>query len=83
MLYSPLLAYRLRGAPARVVAGELAERSLGRGLARMQRALEHDLGVRRHRQAVELALDHLVGLAAMPGRVVVLRKPEADLVAAG
>src|SRR5438309_6323929 len=75
--------HRLPAAPAGVVAGELAERALGHRVAGMHLALEHDLGVRRHRQAVHLALDDFVRRAAMAGRVVVLGKAVADLVAAG
>src|SRR4051812_6194493 len=73
---------RLLRATAGVVAGELAERTFGHGLAGMHRAFQHDFGVRRHRQAVELALDDVIRRAAMARGVVVFRKAEADLVAA-
>src|SRR5437016_8197350 len=75
--------HRLRAAPAGVIAGELAERALGQRVCRVHRAFEHDLGVRRHRQAVPLRFGDLVRRTAMPGRVVVFRQAEADLVAAG
>jgi hypothetical protein len=75
--------HRLLAAAAGVIAGELAERPLGRGLARMHRAFEDDLGMRRHRQAVELALDHVVRRAAVAGGVIIFGKPVTDLVAPG
>src|SRR6266404_7587725 len=57
--------HRLLAAPAGVIAGELAERTLRSRLIRMHRAFEHDLVMRRHRQAMELAFDDVVRRAAM------------------
>src|SRR5215831_4811270 len=54
-----------------------------RGLALRHVALDHDLGMRRHRQPVHLARDHVVRRAAMAGRVVEFGQPEPELVAAG
>ena len=77
---------RLLAHVAGVVAGELAERTLRPRLVGQELALEHDLGVGRHRQAVELARDGLVGASAMPAGIAGIGEfahAVFDLVAAG
>ena len=51
---------------AEAVAGELAERPLGRALAGQELALQHHLGVRGHQHVGGLALDQLERLAEQP-----------------
>ena len=55
----------------------------GARLVGQELAFEHDLGMRRHRQAVQLARDRLVGLAAMAAGIGVFGDAVLDLVAAG
>src|SRR5262249_2346130 len=74
---------RLIAHMARVIAGELAERSFRSGLVRQEFALDSNLGARRDRQAMELAGDGLVGPAAMAARIRELADSLLDLMAAG
>src|SRR5262245_4912360 len=77
-LHQRLLAWA-RG----VIARELAERSFLRRDVLDHLAFEHDLGVRRHRQAVKLAQHDLVRLTAVAAGIVVFAETEFELVAAG
>src|SRR5258708_2217668 len=62
-----------RRRPARppVIAGKLAERSFGKGLVRIEKTFEDDLGSRRQRQAGELAGEHLDWCAVDAGIIFV------------
>src|SRR5215204_3662389 len=75
--------HRLLAWARRVIAGELAEGTFLCGDVLDHLALEHDLGMCWHRQAVNFAWYDIVGFAAMAGCIVVFRETEFQLVAAG
>src|SRR5205807_3358515 len=63
---------RLRARARGVIAGPLAERTLGRALVVMEEPREHDLRGSRHRQTGDRLSDDLVRLATDPAGPVVL-----------
>ena len=76
------LDHRLLTRARRIISGEFAERSFLRDdLDHL--AFEHDLGVRGHRQPVQLAQHDLIGLSAMATGIIVFRQPGLQFVAAG
>src|SRR5262249_20813710 len=77
------LHQRLLARARSVITRELAEWSFLRldGLDHL--AFEHDLGMRRHRQAVKFAQHDLVRLTAVATGIVVFAETEFELVAAG
>ena len=83
MINAPHANHRLVALAAGVVAGEFAERPFRRDVSGHHFPLDHEFRVRGHRQAVDLALDYVDRFAAVAARIVELRKPEAQLIAAG
>src|SRR5205085_10340836 len=80
---APHMHDRLLAWARRIVAGELPERAFFGGHALDHLAFQHDLGMRRHWQAVKLALHDFVRLAAVAAGIVVFGETLLDLVAAG
>src|SRR5215471_15309326 len=83
VINAPHPHHRLLAGARRVIAGKFAERSLPCGLVRHHVAFDHHLGMRRHRQAMDLAFDHLIGHAAVAAGIIIFAQAEFQLVAAG